>query len=86
MTKTAKKRYVIQPYNVGKDKKSLAIVIPTQIVKKYNLNSSSTIFFMQEEEQTNSLLLKKIDEMVLNKKNILDESLTHHHQELLEVH
>ena len=46
-----KKRFLIQPYNVGKDKKSLAIVIPCQIVKKYNLNSSSTIFFMQEEEQ-----------------------------------
>lgn len=85
MEKLIKKRFVIQPYNVGKDKKSLAIVIPIQIVKKYNLNSSSTVFFMQEEEQTNSLLLKKIDEIETNKKNILDESLSHH-QELLKVH
>ena len=47
-----KQRFVIQPYSVGKDKKSLAIVIPSPIVKKYNLNSFSTIFLMQDQEQT----------------------------------
>ena len=83
-----KKRYVIQPYNVGKDKKSLAIVIPCQIVKKYNLNSFSTIFFMQEEEQTNSLVLRTIEEIESNKKNfILDNGLEHtSHQAIVEAH
>ena len=83
-----KKRFLIQPYNVGKDKKSLAIVIPCQIVKKYNLNSSSTIFFMQEEEQTNSLLLRKIDEIESDKKKfILDNGLElPSHQAIVEAH
>ena len=82
-----KKRFLIQPYNVGKDKKSLAIVIPCQIVKKYNLNSSS-IFFMQEEEQTNSLLLRTIDEIESNKKKIiLDNGLELPcHQAIVEAH
>jgi hypothetical protein len=83
-----KKRFVIQPYNVGKDKKSLAIVIPSQIVKKYNLNSSSTIFFMQEEEKTNSLLLRTINEIEQNKKKIiLDNDLElPRHQAMVEAH
>jgi len=83
-----KKRFLIQPYNVGKDKKSLAIVIPSHIVKKYNLNSSSTIFFMQEDEQTNSLLLRTIDEIESNKKKfILDNGLElPSHQAIVEVH
>jgi hypothetical protein len=83
-----KKRYLIQPYNVGKDKKSLAIVIPSQIVKKYNLNSSSTIFFLQEDEQTNSFLLRTIDEIESNKKKfILDNGLElPSHQAIVEVH
>jgi hypothetical protein len=88
MINLLKKRFLIQPYNVGKDKKSMAIVIPSQIVKKYNLNSSSTIFFMQEEEQTNSFLLKTIDEMELTKKKvILDNGLElTHHQAIGEAH
>ena len=83
-----KKRFLIQPYNVGKDKKSLAIVIPCQIVKKYNLNLFSTIFFMQEEEQTNSLLLRTIDEIEPNKKKfILDNGLElPSHQAIVEAH
>ena len=83
-----KKRFLIQPYNVGKDKKSLAIVIPSHIVKKYNLNSSSTIFFMQEDEQTNSLLLRTIDEIESNKKKIsLDNGIElPSHQAIVEVH
>ena len=83
-----KKRFLIQPYNVGKDKKSLAIVIPCQIVKKYNLNSSSTIFFMQEEEQTNSLLLRTIDEIESNKKKfILDNGIEPpSYQAIVEAH
>lgn len=83
-----KKRFVIQPYNVGKNKKSLAIVIPSQIVKKYNLNSSSTIFFMQEEEQTNSLLLRTIDEIESSKKKFsLDNGVElPSHQALVEAH
>jgi antitoxin component of MazEF toxin-antitoxin module len=36
--------HVIQPYYVGtKDRKSLAMIIPAQIVKEQNLNTSSIL-------------------------------------------
>jgi antitoxin component of MazEF toxin-antitoxin module len=39
--------YVVQPYRVGtKDRKSLAIVIPAQVVKEYSF-STSTIFALK---------------------------------------
>jgi hypothetical protein len=83
-----KHRFVIQPYSVGKDKRSLAIVIPSPIVKKYNLNSFSTLFLMQDQEQTNSLLLRTIDEIDSNKKKfILDNGLElPRHQAIVESH
>ena len=58
----AKRNYIIQPYYVGnKEKKSLAIVIPAQIVKEYDFNPLSTVFHLKVNEQTNELYLKKID-------------------------
>jgi hypothetical protein len=83
-----KQRFVIQPYSVGKDKKSLAIVIPSPIVKKYNLNSFSTIFLMHDQEHTNSLILRTIDEIDSNKKKfILDNGLElPSHQAIVESH
>jgi antitoxin component of MazEF toxin-antitoxin module len=39
--------YVVQPYQVGnKDRKSLAIIIPAQIAKEYNFDTS-TIFALK---------------------------------------
>jgi antitoxin component of MazEF toxin-antitoxin module len=39
--------YVVQPYRVGtKDRKSLAIVIPAQVVKEYSFDTS-TIFALK---------------------------------------
>jgi hypothetical protein len=43
--------YVIQPYEVGSKKaKSLAVVIPATVVKKYRINSS-TIFALRPEDE-----------------------------------
>jgi hypothetical protein len=44
---TRKNIYVVQPYQVGnKDRKSLAIIIPTQIAKEYSFDTS-TIFALK---------------------------------------
>lgn len=52
--------YALQPYYVGsKNGKSLAIVIPAKVAKKYNLNSS-TIFSLKTDDVTNTITLQNI--------------------------
>jgi hypothetical protein len=52
--------HIIQPYWVGtKDRKSLAMIIPAQIVKGQNLNTS-TILAMRVSNNAN-IILKVID-------------------------
>lgn len=42
--------YVVQPYQVGnKDRKSLAIIIPSQIAKEYRFDAS-TIFALRVDD------------------------------------
>jgi hypothetical protein len=57
----SKTTYAIQPYQVGgKDRKSLVIVIPSRLAKKYNINTS-TIFAIRCDEQTNTIVLQTVD-------------------------
>jgi hypothetical protein len=52
--------HVIQPYWVGtKDRKSLAFIIPSQIVKEQNFDTS-TVFAMRATEDA-EIILKVID-------------------------
>jgi hypothetical protein len=52
--------YVIQPYMVGtKDRKSLAIVIPAQVVKEYRFNTS-TVFALNVEKGNSKIILRKV--------------------------
>jgi antitoxin component of MazEF toxin-antitoxin module len=52
--------YTVQPYRVGsKNGKSLAIVIPANIVKKFSIDTS-TIFAMKVDENTRTLSLQVI--------------------------
>jgi hypothetical protein len=52
-----KDMYVIQPYHVGsKNAKSLAIVLPARMVKKYRIDTS-TIFMIRGIDKTNSVVL-----------------------------
>jgi hypothetical protein len=52
--------YAIQPYYVGsKHGKSLAVVIPAKVAKKYNLNSS-TIFSLKTDDVTNTVTLQNV--------------------------
>ncbi len=51
--------YVIQPYEVGSKKaKSLALVIPAKVVKKYNI-TISTVFVLKANTQTKTIVLEQ---------------------------
>lgn len=52
--------YAIQPYYVGsKNGKSLAIVIPAKVARKYNLDTS-TIFALKTDDITNTVTLQNV--------------------------
>ena len=54
--------YAIQPYYVGsKHGKSLAVVIPAKVVKKYNLDPS-TIFSLKTDDVTQTMTLQNVKE------------------------
>ncbi|MGD9533436.1 MAG: hypothetical protein AB7V56_06675 [Candidatus Nitrosocosmicus sp.] len=62
-------RYLLQPYEVGaKNAKSLALVIPSAIVKRYQINTS-TGFVLKYDESKIVLQFVK-----MNKKTIPDET------------
>jgi antitoxin component of MazEF toxin-antitoxin module len=53
-----KSLYVLQPYHVGsKYAKSLALVIPAEVVKEYNLNIS-TVFALRVEQEAQKITLQ----------------------------
>jgi hypothetical protein len=52
--------YALQPYYVGsKHGKSLAIVIPAKVARKFNLDAS-TIFALKTDDITNTVTLRNI--------------------------
>jgi hypothetical protein len=57
----SKSTYAVQPYQVGgKDRKSLVIVIPARLAKKYDINTS-TIFAIQSDDTRNRIVLEMVD-------------------------
>lgn len=62
--------YALQPYQVGsKNGKSLAIVIPAQIAKKYDIDTS-TIFTLRGDDRTRTVTLTTVPKLSRIKKNI----------------
>jgi hypothetical protein len=58
-----KNLHVIQPYQVGsKHSKSLAIVIPSPVVKQYQI-SPSTVLMLRTEENTKQITLQIAKEL-----------------------
>jgi antitoxin component of MazEF toxin-antitoxin module len=56
-----KSSYALQPYYIGsKDGKSLALIIPAKVAKRYDVDAS-TIFTLQVDEQKKQLILQTID-------------------------
>lgn len=59
-----KNLYILQPYEVGsKYNKSLALVIPAKVVKRYKINPS-TAFALTANEKDGHILLRTCDEIV----------------------
>lgn len=57
----SKNIYVVQPYEVGnKDRKSLAIIIPASIARKYDV-SKSTILALKIHEEGETITLQKLN-------------------------
>ena len=63
-------KYLITPYGVGKDKKSLAIVVPSEVVKSLEINPQS-IFLLLEVKGKDELHLQIIRESDLAKKGVM---------------
>lgn len=60
-------KYLVTPYGVGKDKKSLAIVVPSEVVKTLEIDPQ-TIFLLLEVKGKDELQLQIIRESDLEKK------------------
>ncbi len=41
------KRYLIKPYGVGKEKRSLAMILPSQVVKELEFDPSTMLLSLQ---------------------------------------
>jgi hypothetical protein len=60
MNNLSKKIYAVQPYQVGhKDKKSLALIIPSKLAKEYGVNTS-TIFATYVDKNDNTISMHMI--------------------------
>ena len=60
---TKKRIYAFQPYEVGnKNAKSLAVVIPSEVAKENNVNTS-TIFTLLVDSKTKKVILQTIDKI-----------------------
>jgi antitoxin component of MazEF toxin-antitoxin module len=58
--------YALQPYQVGsKDRKSLALIIPAKVAKRYNVDVS-TVFTLQVDEAKKRILLQTLNEIITN--------------------
>ena len=55
--------YALQPYQVGsRNGKSLAIVIPAQVAKKYDIDIS-TIFALKADDNTRTVTLQTVTQV-----------------------
>jgi hypothetical protein len=62
--------YALQPYQVGsRNGKSLAIVIPAQVAKKYDIDTS-TIFALKGDDSARTVTLQTVPKLSGIKKNI----------------
>jgi antitoxin component of MazEF toxin-antitoxin module len=60
--------YALQPYEVGsKNGKSLAIIIPAKVAKRYNVDIS-TVFTLRVDEDRKQIMLQTLNEIMDNRK------------------
>ena len=77
------RKYYISPYQVGKDKRSLAMVLPSELVKSLNIDPL-TILFLLKVEGHDELQLRIIRQEHLEKKDtenatpVIEQEAGHH--------
>ena len=79
-------KYLVSPYAVGKDKKSLAMVLPVEVVKALEINPQS-VFLLLEVIGKDELQLQIIRESDLIKKEAdairpVDDRVVPRHQQV----
>ena len=67
-------KYLITPYGVGKDKKSLAMVLPVEVVKALEIDPQS-IFLLLEVKGNDELQLQIIRESDLVKREETEKAI-----------
>jgi hypothetical protein len=60
-----KNKYIIQPFKTGKDYRSLSIVIPSQIVKEFNIDPAK--FLLLDTETKEDITIRVLNKDVLFK-------------------
>ena len=67
--------YALQPYQVGsKNGKSLVVLIPAEVAKKYNIDTS-TIFTLKGDDKSKTVTLQTVQRLEQNIVYIPDQSL-----------
>lgn len=57
--------HVLQPFKLGSKKgNSLGLIIPSEIVKRYDINTS-TVFALHTDEKTRTVMLQTINQEVV---------------------
>jgi hypothetical protein len=70
--------YLVQPYHVGsKNANSLAVVIPAQVAKTYNI-STSTILALRADIKTNTITLNAIEMTDKTQKGVIPTGESFH--------
>lgn len=69
MSNVISKRYLIKPYSVGTDKRSLAMVIPSPIVKALRIDPMDVLLYLWVEGPSN-LLVRILRQKELEKEEI----------------
>ena len=66
--------YVIQPYAVGRDKRSLAMILPSKVVKGLKINTQSIFLLLQVNDKDLRMKIIDADELTNNAISV-DQSL-----------
>ena len=79
-----KEVYSIQPYHVGsKQGKSLALVLPNQVVKRRNIDTSTIFVLHVDDNIPDNIILRQVNCNIKNKNMIpVEESLKRSNQQV----
>ena len=61
-----KGKYIVQPFKTGKDHRSLSMIIPSQIVKEFDIDPDSK-FLMLDSHKKTDIIIKVLNKDVLFK-------------------